>query len=163
MPSFLRSRFQLWIFIGRTDVEAEARTLWPPNSKRQLTGKYYHVGKDGRAGREQGDRGWDGWIASLTQGTWFWANFGRQWRTGKPVVLQFMGTQRVGHDWATEQQKQKVPTTSPTLTPEKSGCVLSAPTLFLAGRQWCAVAGSHGPMRPVYEKVSTWSSVTSYW
>ena len=50
------------------------------------------------------DRGWDGWMASLTQWTWVWTNSRRWWRTGKPVVLQSMGLQRVRHDWATEQQ-----------------------------------------------------------
>ena len=49
-------------------------------------------------------RGWDGWVASLTQWTWVWANSGRQWRTWKPGMLQSMGSQRVGHDWANEQQ-----------------------------------------------------------
>ena len=53
---------------------------------------------------EGGDRGWDGWMASLTQRTWVWANSGRQWRTEKPGVLQSMGSQRVRQDWATEQQ-----------------------------------------------------------
>ena len=51
---------------------------------------------------EGGDRGWDGWMASPTQRTWVQANFGRYWRTGKPGVLLFMGSQRVRHDWATE-------------------------------------------------------------
>ena len=50
------------------------------------------------------DRGWDGWMASLIQWTWVWANSGRQWRTGMPGVLQSMGSQRVGHDLGTEQQ-----------------------------------------------------------
>ena len=50
------------------------------------------------------DRGWGGWAASLTQRTWVWANSGRWWRTGKPGVLQFTGSERVGYDWATEQQ-----------------------------------------------------------
>ena len=58
-----------------------------------------------KAGGEGDNRRWDGWMASLTQWTWVWANFGRQWRTGKPGVLESMGSQRVGHDWATEQQK----------------------------------------------------------
>ena len=57
-----------------------------------------------RAGGEGGDRGGDGWMASPTQWTWVWANSGRQWRTGKPGVLQSMGLQRVGHDLATEKQ-----------------------------------------------------------
>ena len=41
-------------------------------------------------------------MASPTQWTWVWENSGRHWRTGKPGMLQFMGSQRVGHDWATE-------------------------------------------------------------
>ena len=57
-----------------------------------------------RAGGEEGDRGWDSWMASLTQWTWVWAKSGRWWRTGKPAVLQPMGSQRVGHDWATEEE-----------------------------------------------------------
>ena len=55
-----------------------------------------------KAGGEVDDRGWDGWIASLTRWTWVWASFGSWWWTGRPGVLQFMGLQRVGHDWATE-------------------------------------------------------------
>ena len=49
-----------------------------------------------------GDRGWDGWMASLTQWTWVWVNSGSWWWTGRPGVLRFMGSQRVRHDWATE-------------------------------------------------------------
>ena len=44
-------------------------------------------------------RGWDGWMASLTQWTWVWANSGRQWRTEEPGAPQSMGSQGVGHDW----------------------------------------------------------------
>ena len=51
---------------------------------------------------EDDDRGWDGWMVSLTQWTWVWASSGSWWWTGKPGVLQFMGSQRVGHDWVTE-------------------------------------------------------------
>ena len=56
------------------------------------------------AGGEGDDRGWDGWMASLTQWTWVGVNSGSWWWTGRPGVLQFMGLQRhgVGHDWATE-------------------------------------------------------------
>ena len=57
-----------------------------------------------RAGGEGGDRGWDGWMASLTQWAWVWANAGRWWRTGKPGVLPSMGLQGLRHDWVTEQQ-----------------------------------------------------------
>ena len=52
-----------------------------------------------RAGGEEGSRGWDGWMALLTQWAWVWANSGRQWKTEKPNVLQSLGSQRVGHDW----------------------------------------------------------------
>ena len=51
---------------------------------------------------EGGDRGWDGWMASLTQWTWVWVNSGSWWWTGRPGVLQSMGSPRAGHDWATE-------------------------------------------------------------
>ena len=54
------------------------------------------------AGGEGDDRGWDGWMASPTRWTWVWVNFGNWWWTGRPGVLQSMGPQRVGHDWATE-------------------------------------------------------------
>ena len=51
---------------------------------------------------EEDDRGWNGWMPSLTQWTWVWVNSGSWWWTGRPGVLQFMGSQRVWHDWATE-------------------------------------------------------------
>ena len=54
------------------------------------------------AGGEGDDRGWDGWMTSLTRWTWVWVNSGSWWWTGRPGELQFMGLQRVGHDWATE-------------------------------------------------------------
>ena len=55
-----------------------------------------------RAGGEGDDRGRDGWMASRTQWTWVWVNSGSWWWTGRPGVLRFKGSQRVGHDWATE-------------------------------------------------------------
>ena len=61
-----------------------------------------------RAGGEGDDRGWDGWMASLTQWTWAWVNSGSWWWTGRPGVLQYMGLHRVGHDWATELTELKV-------------------------------------------------------
>ena len=54
------------------------------------------------AGEKGDDRGWDGWMASPTRWTWVWVNSGSWWCTGRPGVLQFMGLQRVGHDWETE-------------------------------------------------------------
>ena len=56
------------------------------------------------AGGEGDNREWDGWMASPMRWTcfWFWVGSGSWWWTGKPGVLQSMGSQRVGHDWATE-------------------------------------------------------------
>ena len=54
------------------------------------------------AGGEGDDRGWDGWMASLTRWIWVWVNSGCWWWTEGPGVLQFMGSERVGHDWVIE-------------------------------------------------------------
>ena len=54
-----------------------------------------------KVGGEGDNRGWDGWMASLTQWAWVWASSGSWWCTGKPGVLQTMGSQKIGHDWAT--------------------------------------------------------------
>ena len=54
------------------------------------------------AGGEGDDRGWDGWMASLTRWTWVWVNSRSWWWTGRPGMLQFMGSQRDWHDWVTE-------------------------------------------------------------
>ena len=54
------------------------------------------------AGGEGDDRGWDGWMASLTRWTWVWVKSGSWWWTERSGVLWFMGSQRVGHGWATE-------------------------------------------------------------
>ena len=56
----------------------------------------------GAGGEGDDDRGWDGWMASLTRWTWVWVNSGSWWWTGRPGMLRFMGSQRVGHDWETE-------------------------------------------------------------
>ena len=88
---------QSWVFIGTTDAETETPILWPPDSleKTLLLGKM-------KVGGEGDDRGWNDWMASLSQWTWVWVNSGSWWWIGRPGVLQFMGSQRVGHDWATE-------------------------------------------------------------
>ena len=55
-----------------------------------------------KMGGEGDNRGWDGWMASLTRWTWVWASSGSWWWTGRPGMLQSMGSYRVRHDWATE-------------------------------------------------------------
>ena len=59
-------------------------------------------------GGEGDDRGWDGSMASLTRWTWVWVNSRSWWWTGRPGVLQFMGSQRVRHDWVTELNRIKL-------------------------------------------------------
>ena len=90
-----------WVFIGRTDVEAETPVLWPPDA--ELTHwKRLWCWEGLGAGGEGDDRGWDGWMASPTQWTWVCVSSKSWWGwTGKPVMLQSMG-RRVRHDWATE-------------------------------------------------------------
>ena len=95
------ARRSVWMFIGRTDAEAETPVLWPPYVKSWLIVKDPDAGRDwGR--RRRDDRGWDGWMASPTRWTWVWINSGSWWWTGRPGMLWFMGSQRVGHDWATD-------------------------------------------------------------
>ena len=89
---------QSWIFIGRTDAEAETPLFWPPDVKSWRLWCWERL----KAGEEGDDGGWDGWMASPTQWTWVWVNSGSWWWTGRPGMLQFMGLQRVGHNWASE-------------------------------------------------------------
>ena len=86
---------QPWVFFGKNDAKADTPVLCPPHAKSWLIGKL-------GTGRKGDDRGWDGWMASLTRWTWVWVNSGSWWWTGRSGVLWFMGSQRVGHDWATE-------------------------------------------------------------
>ena len=88
---------QSWIFIEKTDVEAEAPILWPPDVKNWRIWKDSDAGKNWRQEEKGDDRGWDGWMASLIQWTEIWASSRRWWRTGKAGVLQSMGSQRVGY------------------------------------------------------------------
>ena len=101
---------QFWIFIWRTDAEAEAPILWAPDVKNWLIGKALDAGKDWR----QEERRWQrmGWLGGITDPMdmnlsklpWWWSPImGTWWRIGKPVVLQSMGLQRVRHNWVSEQ------------------------------------------------------------
>ena len=91
---------QSWIFIGRTDAEAETPILWPPDSKSWLVGKGPDAEKDWRQ-EEKGTTEDDEMVAA-TQRTWVWVNSESWWWTGRPDVLQSMRSQRVIQDWATE-------------------------------------------------------------
>ena len=93
---------QSWIFIGNTYAEPEARTFWPPDAKNWLIWKDPDDGKDWRQ-EEKGTTenemvGWHYWL----NGHEFWVNSWSWWWTGRPGVLQSMGSERVGHEWATD-------------------------------------------------------------
>ena len=84
---------QFWIFIGRTDGEAETPILCPPDTKNWLLGKDPDAGKSSKAGGEGDNRGWDGWMAWPMQWAWIWVGSGSWWWTGGPGVLQSVGSQ----------------------------------------------------------------------
>ena len=96
-----------------------------------------------RAGGEGANRGWDGWMASLTWWMWVWVNSRSWWWTGRPGVLWFMGSQRVRHDWATELNWVNSPS---------SHCSVTRATVFPSVLNWGSmvdrkdhVMWNHGP------------------
>ena len=93
---------QSWVFIGRTDAEAETPNTLATSCKELTHWKRPWCWEWLGAGGEGDDRGWDGWMASPTQWAGVWVNSGSWWWTGRTGMLRFMGSQRVGHDWATE-------------------------------------------------------------
>ena len=93
---------QPWIFIGRTDAEAETLNTLATWGEELTHLKRPWCWERLKAGGEGDDRGWDGWMASPTWWTWVWASSRSWWWTGKPGVLQSTGLQRVVHDWETE-------------------------------------------------------------
>ena len=93
---------QSWIFIGRTDAEAEAPILWPPDVKNWFTGKDPDAGKDWRwekATTEDKTVGWHHWLDGHEFEK---APGGGDGQGGLVYCSQSMGSQRVGHDWGTE-------------------------------------------------------------
>ena len=91
---------QSWVFIGRTD----AKSCEVNSSCEELTYWKRPWCWEGLGAGGKGDnRGWDGWTASLTRWTWVCVNFRSWWWTGRPGVLQFLESQLIRHDWATEQ------------------------------------------------------------
>ena len=84
---------QSWIFTGRTDAEAEAPILWPTWYKGLTHWKRPWHWERLKAGGKRQNWGWDGWMASPTQWTWVWVNYRSWWWTGRPGMLQSMGSQ----------------------------------------------------------------------
>ena len=91
---------QSWISIGRCwSWNSNALATW---CEELVHWKRSWCWERLKTGGEGDNRGWDGWMASPTRWTWIWASSGSWWGTGRPGVLWFMGSQRVGHDWVTE-------------------------------------------------------------
>ena len=96
---------QPWIFIGKTDAETEAPILWPPDVKSQLTGKDPDAGQDwGKEEKGTTEDEMVGWHHQLR---------GHEFEQTQEIVkdrkvwrASVHGSQRVGHNWATEQQQQ---------------------------------------------------------
>ena len=99
---------QSWVFIGRTDVEAETPILWPPDVKNWLIGKDADAGKGWRQEKKRTAEdemvGWHHWLWR-----WIWVSPGSWWQTGKLGMMQYTGSQRVGHNWATELNWAGIP------------------------------------------------------
>ena len=138
------------MFIGQTEAEANTLANWCKEPT--LWKRTWHWERV-RTGGEWGERGWDVCMA-LTQWTWVWANIRRQWRTGKPGVLPFMGLQRVVHDWATEQQdflklkwnQRDHETQLPCFTDEETGVQRPEVTCPRSSGKWTVGSRTHFPV-----------------
>ena len=111
---------QSWVFMGRSDAKAETPVLWPPHEKNWL------IEKDSDAERAWGqeekgttENEMAGWHHRLDGRVW--VNSGSWWWRGRPGVLRFMGSQRVGHDWVTELNSTEGKI---SLIQQLSGCYL---------------------------------------
>ena len=94
---------QSWVFIERTDVEAEWNSQYFGHLMRRADSFVKTLMLERlKAWREVDNRGWDDWMALPTQWAWVWVNSRSWWWTGRPDLLQFVGLQRVRHDWVTE-------------------------------------------------------------
>ena len=93
---------QSWIFIGRIGARKLKLQYFGHLMQRTDSLEKTLSWERLKAGGEWNGRGWDSWMASLTQWTWVWVGYGSWWWTGKPGVLPSMGSQRVGQDWANE-------------------------------------------------------------
>ena len=93
---------QSWMFIGRTDVEAENSNTLATWCEELTHLKRLWCWERLRAGGEGDDTGWGSWMASPTQWTWVWVNSRSWWWTGRPGVLRFMGSQRIRRNWVTK-------------------------------------------------------------
>ena len=104
---------QPWIFSGRSDVEAEAPILWPPDVKSHLIGKDPDAGKAWGQEKRVTEDELVGWHHQLSGHECVWANTRRLWRTKEPGVLQSTGSQRIRYDLATEWKHRAAQSAKP--------------------------------------------------
>ena len=103
---------------------------------------------------EGSDRGWDGWMASPIQFTRTWANSGRWWGTGRPGMLQQIGSQRAGYDLVTEQQHNNLLVASPMVQWGKN-----PPAMQESQEMWVWSLGGEDPLE---REVATHSSILAW-
>ena len=139
------------MFIGRTDVEAETPILWATWCEELTHWKRPWCWERLKVGGEGDDRGWDGWMASLTQWIWVWVNSSSWWWTGRPGVLWSMGSQRDGHDWANELNWTETAWDRGTFAAAREPGKTSLPTIEYKG----TTAGT----KHNYTYVSSWGKI----
>ena len=107
----------------------------------------------------QDDRGWDGWMVSLTRWTWVWVNSRSWWWSGRPGVLQFMGSQRLGHDCATELNWTECPQEREKSTPLHRICASNTYCYicYLAGPQFVEANTRPEPLLLLPNNFTFWS------
>ena len=97
-PNGNRPEYSLEALMLKLKLQYSGHLMWRADSLEKTFWCWERL----KAAGEGDDRGWDGWMASPTRWTWVWANSRSWWWTRRPGMLRFMGSQRVGHDWATE-------------------------------------------------------------
>ena len=97
---------QSWVFFGRNDAKAATPTFGHLMRRVDSLEETLMLGGIGGR-RRRGWRGWDGWMVSRTLWMRVWVHSGSWWWTERPGMLQFMGSQRVGHDWVTEKTNKR--------------------------------------------------------
>ena len=157
-------RNQSWISIGRTDAEAEAPIFCPPDAKNWLIGKDHHPGKDWRQ-EEKGQTEVEmvGWHHQLN-GYEFERALGRWWWTGRLGMLQSMGLQTVGHNWATEHHTLRLhhprPSRSESSIEVPPACVLASPAGNPDTLSFVRTAMLQNPRRPHFHH---WWELSAYY
>ena len=134
---------QSWIFTGRTNAETETPILLPPDAKNWLMGKYPDAVKDWRQ-EEKGQQRMR-WMSSPTQWMWFWASSGNRSWTGKPGMLQSIGLQRVGHNWATEINWSL---NDKMLTVRMGLCLVYDRWVPYPAQGWCCICAVSNSLQP---------------